>query len=142
MTIKRFGKYNAKPTWFGGRRYASKAEAEYANILTILVANQIISDLVAQPVVKLTKYVSYHPDFRYVQKNDGECIPIDDISNLQSLTKRVISAIVYIDVKGFQTPEFKIKMNLWREFGPPGELRIVKKIGRKFVTVEVIENQR
>lgn len=45
--------------------------------------------------------------------------------------------IEYIDAKGVETPEFRLKCRLWWAHGP-GPLRIVKKIRGEFRTVEVI----
>lgn len=113
----RFGKYNAKPTVVDGRRFASQAEADYSVILNLLVSAGEASDLQYQPRIQLTKYVAYIPDFSYILKEDG---------------KRW-----FLDVKGYETPEFNIKKRLWKQFGP-GPLLIVQKCAAGFKTKEVV----
>lgn len=118
----RRGKFNAKPTMLDGRRFASKSEAGYYTQLKLLERCGEITNLTLQPRVKLTKYVTYVPDFSY-------SIPEDGIK-------------LYVDVKGFQTPEFKIKKNLWREFGP-ANLLLVKRNGPfDYIVVETVRTER
>lgn len=43
----------------------------------------------------------------------------------------------YIDVKGVQTAVFRMKKKLWKLYGP-APLRIVKRRGHRFTTVEIV----
>lgn len=90
-----------------GKVYASRAEMLYAAELRVL--NVAFTE---QPRIALGDTdIVYVPDFYTGQE--------------------------YIDVKGVQTPEFKLKKKLWRLYGP-APLRIVKRRGTRFVTTEIV----
>jgi hypothetical protein len=44
-----------------------------------------------------------------------------------------------VDVKGMETPEFKLKKRLWKHYGPPMPLEIVKKSGSIWKTTEMVD---
>lgn len=95
--------------------YASKAEAAYAAHLQIMLQAGIVRSVLEQPRVPLVAGIVYVPDF-LVEERDGPC---------------------YYDVKGVETPVFKLKARLWKAFGP-GRLRIVKRRGKGFITTKEI----
>jgi len=111
-------KYNRKRVRSAdGYWYDSIAEKDYAQVLLALEKSGEISDIRRQEMVKLSAAnIGYKPDFSYTE--DGRRI--------------------YVDVKGFETPEFRLKARLWRVYGP-GPLRIVKRgKGDNFITVKEI----
>jgi hypothetical protein len=87
-------KFRAKRTEVDGIMFASKAEAARYQTLKLELANGIISDLELQPKFPISvngyKICTYIADFRY--KLNGRT--------------------VVEDVKGMQTPVFKIKAKL------------------------------
>jgi len=110
-------KYGAHPVFLNGRRFASKAEGGYAVVLQEQLRLGLIAHLDYQPRVKLTTFITYVPDFKYTAKT---------------------GIVVYVDVKGFETPEFKLKEKLWIEFGP-GRLIIIKKRAKGYITDRVVD---
>lgn len=109
-------KYKVSPpdqrTW-RGRCYASKAEMEYA---VLLASTRTWTR--EQPVVLLgPSQIRYVPDFAVYGDTEDP---------------------IYIDIKGMETPEFKLKKKLWAAHGP-GNLHIVKKSGKKFKTTEIVQ---
>lgn len=104
-------KYGAKPTTYGGIRYASKAEAERAKYLDSLAPAGVW--YVRQPVFRLgcpeNKYVA---DFLVVSGPGG--------------------GVHVEDVKGQETSKFARDKRLWAAYGPC-ELRIIR--GGKMVQV-------
>lgn len=99
---------------YAGKVYASKAEMFFARMLAMMLANGEVLSVVEQPRVTLLDAprhkdrIVYVPDFLVTYKG-GE--------------------VMYIDVKGMQTPEFKLKLKLWIDHGP-GKLRLVKQSGK------------
>lgn len=93
LMTKGKNKYNAQKTEYNGVIYDSKAEARRAQELDILLASGYISDLKRQEkldfFVNNKKMFTYIPDFTYFDN-----------------TKQIH---VYEDVKGVQTPVFRIK---------------------------------
>lgn len=84
-------KFGAKPTHYNGRRYASKLEASYAwQLETLKTAGDVLFWLEQVPfhLPGGTKYVC---DFQVFYAS-GE--------------------VRFVDVKGFETPEFKLKKRL------------------------------
>lgn len=106
----------AKRTEYNGVAYPSKAEAEYAARLDLMVKGGLILGWIRQvtfPLVPKTdtaKGVTYRVDFM-VFTAPGECH--------------------VVDVKGVETGRFKIIRELWRERGPC-DLRIFKKRGKSW----------
>ena len=90
-----FHKYGAKPTTVDGIRFASKKESIRYQELKLLEKCKEITNLVLQPTYELEvngKLIcKYRPDFQYLSKK-GE--------------------LITEDVKGFRTPEYKIKRAL------------------------------
>lgn len=121
--MTRTNKYRVSPadqrTW-NGRVYASKAEMEYAKILDLEQRGGIIRNLTHQPAVRLGP-IDFVPDFAAWHVASGKWR--------------------WYDVKGVQTPAFKIKLKLWVEYGP-GDLFIVKKAGKRFKVVQVVAGGR
>lgn len=111
---KRRGKYNATPATVGGLRFDSQAEARrYAELLW-LERSGAITDLEAHPRFELQPAftdnagkrwaaICYEADFAYTE--DG---------------KRVIE-----DVKGFETPVFRLKRKLFLYRHPALVLRVI-----------------
>ena len=109
-------KYNAKKTYVGNIKFDSKAEAEYYLYLKSMTHIDILE---LQPKVYLTKSrILYKPDFKTFNKNTGETI--------------------HVDVKGLETPVFKLKKRLWKHYGQ-GVLQIVKKQRNSWEVTEVVK---
>ncbi len=105
-------KYGAKRKEVDGINFHSTSEADYY----IHLKEEGVNIVELQPKVRLTKAnLLYKPDF--LIEEDG--------------------VLVYIDVKGFETPVFKIKKRLWKAYRED-ELRLVKRSGKKFKTIERI----
>jgi uncharacterized protein DUF1064 len=98
-------KFNAKPTLFNDTRYASKLEAKYAQRLNTAKEKGELMFWIEQVPFKLGSQIKYIVDFVEFWA-DGE--------------------IVVTEVKGFETPEWKIKYKLFEETYPI-TLNIVKK---------------
>lgn len=117
MKFARTSKYKARRTIVDGINFASKAEAEYYLELQTYVKDGELKILELQPTVKMTtSMITYRPDFKVQDK---------------------FNRVWYVDVKGVETPVFKLKKKLWKHYGD-GELKIVKKSGRSFKLVETI----
>ena len=105
-------KFRAKKTQLtpGGRWYDSKLEADYRRQLELMQRAGAIKDLIDQPQVYLTAaQVGYRPDFAYTDVSTGEKI--------------------FVECKGFETEGYRLKLKLWRVYGP-GKLLIVKRRGK------------
>lgn len=106
-------KYGAKPTVVDGIRFASKLESERYLYLKSLERAGAIRDLVLQPrhkiIVNGELICTYVGDFEYDKElKDGEWIHILE------------------DVKGVETPEFKLKRKLMKAVHGV-EINVVKK---------------
>lgn len=113
---KRTHKYGAIKTVYNGHTYASKAEAAYAQQLDLqLKADPPLIDgwRHGKPIT-LAGSIKYVPDFEVWQR------PCYDHTDRW-----------WVDVKGRETPAFRLKMRLWLETGP-GKLITVKKSGNGF----------
>lgn len=97
-------KYSAKRTVSArtGRSYPSKAECQRAEELHLLERGHAISELQEQPKVSLVAGITWRLDFAYLEQGQR----------------------FYEDVKGYETPDFKLKCRLWAAFGP-APLRII-----------------
>ena len=93
---KRRSKYNAQPTNYNGKRYASKKEAARAADLTLLRQGHQIAGFAEQVEFHLPGGIKYRADF--VLLNFDGTFEIED-------------------TKGVQTPEFKLKKRLMAEQG-------------------------
>lgn len=117
-------KYGVSPkeqrTW-NGRVYASKAEMQYAQFLDLMVQAGELLGVREQVTVELgVPENKYRPDFVCTLPNREE---------------------YYVDVKGHETAKFKRDKKLWAAYGP-APLHIVKRVGRRLATVEIIEGGR
>ncbi len=91
-------KYRSKPTIYNGVRYASKAEADRAETLDILIRCEEIAIWIPQPKFRLGVPENiYVADF-FVVHTDG--------------------SYWVEDVKGYETPKFKRDKKLWKAYGP------------------------
>lgn len=87
-------------------------------LLKLMERGKLIKEIVHHPgEVALTRFVSYHPDFR-----------VFDIKR---------NTIIFIEFKGFYTEVYRIKKNLWREFGPAPLQEWTKKGNRIFLYEEI-----
>jgi hypothetical protein len=120
----RANKYHAKPVREGGRYYASTAERDYHAELVLREGAGDVRNIVCQPAVELVAGIKYRPDYQYEER-----------AGVNGCGWRTI----WCDVKGVETREFRLKLRLWREFGP-GPLKIVKRHGRRarFITVREV----
>lgn len=100
----RFSKYNAAKVHVDGHRFDSKREAERYEELKKLEQEGKISQLVLQPRFELVpafrcqgeavRKMEYVADFKYLDFERG--------------------GLVVEDVKGFRTPEYKLKCKLFK----------------------------
>ena len=115
MRFGKFGstrrnKYKAEKVTIDGITFDSKAEGEYYSQLRLMERAGEAKILELQPKVYLTKAkIEYRPDFHV------------DFGN----------QIVFVDVKGMETRDFKLKAKLWKYYGP-GNLWLVEKNGFSF----------
>lgn len=115
-----WNKNKYRNTWVecDGIRFHSKAERDFYIVLKNLESIGAVKLLELQPKVYMTDAkILYKPDFLIEEKDQ----------------------LVYVDVKGMETPVFKIKKKLWKFYGN-GKLRLVKKSGNRFKTLEEIES--
>lgn len=96
-------KYKAEPTYADGIRFASKAEARRYGELKLLEKAGTISSLTLQPRYELPGGIRYVGDFAYTENGQAVCE----------------------DVKGMETPVFRLKKRLFLDTYPDIELRIV-----------------
>ena len=104
---KKSHKFMAKQTIVNGIKFPSKAEANRYVELSILKQAGQIKDFERQPVFKLHAGIKYVADFKVIY-NDGH----EEIE----------------DVKGMETPVFRLKEKLFKADYPDVVLRV---IGRK-----------
>ena len=97
--IPAYSKYRAKPATFGGIWFRSQAECARYQVLLIERSAGRIANLELQPRLPLNVngmlVCTYVADFRYMRKHDDGSI----------------SSVVE-DVKGIETPEFRLKKRL------------------------------
>ena len=106
-------KYGAKKTVIDGIKFASKAESEYYLYLLQQKRLGIVDKIETQPKVYLTEArILYVSDFLITENGKK----------------------YYVDIKGMQTPVFRLKLKLWKFYGA-GELRLIKKSGKKFIEI-------
>lgn len=93
------GKYGAKKVDLDGRRFDSKLEASVYQLLKLRERAGEITDLRCQVQVLLTKAsIILKPDFAFTDVKTG--------------------APMYAEAKGFETAEWRLKLRLWRHYGP------------------------
>lgn len=98
-------KFKSKPTTIDQIRFASKAEAKYYILLRSLEKSGEVVGFLRQVPLHFVSGIKYVMDF-LVFYVDGTCEAID--------------------VKGYETPEFKIKLKLIQQEYPWLNLKIVK----------------
>jgi hypothetical protein len=112
-----FTKYRSKRMALDGYSFASKLEAALYQQLKLLQRSGEFESIKVQDHVYLTDArIQYIADFKTVSK-DGEEI--------------------WHEAKGFETPTWRIKRRLWREYGP-GKLRVYKQSGTRLFMFEEI----
>lgn len=99
-------KFRAKPTTFQGRKYASKLEASYAQTLEMNKKGGHLLFYLEQVPFSLPGGITYRADFMEFWSN-GE--------------------VVVTEVKGFETPEWKMKHKLFEETYPI-TIHVVKRV--------------
>lgn len=106
---RRRGKYNARAAKYNGQRYHSKREAEYAAELDLRVrAGELKSwrRQVKMPiVVNGSRICSYTIDFVETPPSGDE---------------------IYTEIKGFETPEWKLKWKLFEVVYPALKKQVIK----------------
>jgi hypothetical protein len=112
---KSFSKYNAKRVTIDGIKFDSKAEGEYYLFLKNSDNFEIL-DMQTKIYLSRAKLL-YKPDFL--------------------VKDHIEKSVYYIDIKGLETPVFKLKKRLWKAY-IKDELRLIKKSGKNFKTIEVI----
>lgn len=98
-------KYNAKPTTVGGRRYASKKEAEYAEGLHLRKKAGEILGWLEQVPIKFSSGIKYVVDF-VVFEADG--------------------MVRFIEVKGAETQVWRNKMAMLADEYPWLDVEVVR----------------
>lgn len=98
--------FNRKSAEFAGRSFASKLEASVYALLLLREKAGEIKEIECQVQVALSAAgIIYKPDFRFVRTSDGKAC--------------------FAEAKGFETPEWRIKLRLWKVYGA-GPLEIWK----------------
>ena len=96
-------KFRARQTIVDGHKFPSEKEARRYIELRLLERAGQITELDIQPRFDLIAGISYVADFRY---KEGDKVVIED-------------------TKGYQTPEFRLKLKLFKHFYPHADLRIL-----------------
>lgn len=113
------GKYGAKKSEYAGQSFASGLERAVYQQLELREKAGEISDLRCQVQVHLSEAaILLKPDFAFIDVATGEQH--------------------YAEAKGFETPQWRIKLKLWRVYGP-GPLEIWKGTARQPVLDEVVK---
>jgi len=97
-------KFRATPVTQGGRRYDSKKEARYAADLKLRKQAGDVVGWLEQVPFHLPGGITYRVDF---------------------LEFRADGSVAFVDVKGYETKEFRMKMRLLREAYPWAEITVV-----------------
>lgn len=104
---------------FGAQRtngFSSKLESAVFDLLTILEGAGEIRNIEKQPQVFLTRAnIGYKPDFKYFDIKRG--------------------IVVWVEAKGLEVGEWRLKKKLWRFYGP-GPLLIYRGSYRRLVMDE------
>lgn len=111
-------KYGNKRVESAGFSFASKGEAACHEMLQMRELAKEIRILQRQCQVYLSDAkILYKPDFKIEELATGKT--------------------VWVEYKGFETPEWRIKRRLWLAYGP-GELQIWKGSGRRLTLFETL----
>jgi len=112
-------KYAARRVELAGHSFASKLESDtYLMLCLMEKAGEIKIEKIQAQVSLTDAAVIYKPDFL--------------VTDLKSNT------LIWVEAKGFETPEWKIKKRLWRYYGP-GPLHIYKASRNGPTLDEVVE---
>lgn len=103
--MKRFHKFNAKRTEINGIKFSSLLESKYYQYLNLLIKSGEVVFFLRQVPFHLPGGIKYVVDYQ-IFNSDGSC--------------------KFVDVKGFETSEFKIKKRIVESLYPI-EIEIVKK---------------
>jgi hypothetical protein len=114
-------KYGARKTNHAGHSFASRGEAGLYDYIRALEQSREAKLKQVQPQVYLSDArILYKPDFL-----------IEDLKLGQD---------VWLEFKGFETPEWRIKRRLWMFYGP-GLLRVFKGYGRGLSLMEELRGK-
>jgi hypothetical protein len=106
---KRQGKYNARSATYNGHTYHSEKEAAYAAELDLRVRAGELREWHRQVPIELAvnghKICTYTIDFLEIDKNGGE---------------------MWTEIKGFETPEFRLKWKLFDALYPERDKQVIK----------------
>ncbi len=115
---ERLTKYANTRVSHAGRSFASKLEAAVFDMLVMMERAGLVKDIVQQPHVKLTRAeVVYIPDFK--------CFDVEKEETF------------WVEAKGAESPEYRIKRRLWKEYGP-GPLYVYKGTWQRPKLFEII----
>jgi hypothetical protein len=112
-----YNKFHAQRTTTHGRTFDSRGEAQCFEFLTHLQNAGEISGLRHQKYVDLVAGIRYKADYYFVDTKTGEEI--------------------WGEYKGFETPEWRLKLKLWKVFGP-GRLRIFRGHNPRYSVEDVL----
>lgn len=104
--MKKYNKFGATPTKRRGINFASKLEAKYFDYLNLLKLGGEVAFFLRQVPFDLPGNVKYFVDFLVFYENGN---------------------IDFVDVKGFETPQFKIKKKMVEDLYPI-EINVVKSV--------------
>jgi len=108
-------KYNNKKCTAGAHKFDSLAERDYYLHLLKQKACGKIKHIELQPRVYLTEArILMKPDFLVTYPDGSTC---------------------YLEVKGFETAVYKLKLRLWKFYGP-GKLDVIKLKRKEWVVVD------
>jgi len=110
-------KYNAQVTYVDGRRFDSKAEAHRYGELQLLEKDGQIHSLICQP--------SFVLQSSFVDNTGKKQSAIKYVGDFQYKDTRTGKWTVE-DVKGMETPVFRLKRKMFLKKYPEFELRIIK----------------
>lgn len=105
---------NARRTMYKGVMYDSGSEARYAAVLDQQLAGKVIDGWERGKPYTMLGRIKYTPDFCVWKVTPG-------LGGVQC-------DLWWVDVKGREYRDFRLKMNMWLETGP-GKLITVKEVG-------------
>ncbi len=112
-------KFGAEKITIGGRTFDSTSEGTFFGLLKLMERGGLIKDPIHHPGrIKLTRFVGIEPDYRWFENKRG--------------------IFVFGEYKGHETEGWRIKRNLWREFGEHPLQVWKKEKGRYFMHEELI----
>ena len=112
---KKRSKYNAIPTTYNGIVYHSKKEAQFAEKLDLMLKAHEIDYVLRQVPFDLGAGIIYRADFVALAKRDV----------ISKCTHIIQWQITVYEVKGMETPAWKLKHKLFKEKYPLIQLEIV-----------------